>query len=158
MCIKRVWYSKWHFCHLGRSHSQFWELQSDCRKSKTMLAWRKQEVESLSSTLLPTLTSRVIPSFEKELGYEATCNPINFMAFVKIPQRLSQRYQHNQFEPRTKISIWPMTAIPEDWLLWKKQLVLQNDFMSVYLRHHRETYLLEEVIIHFQPHTWQGHL
>ena len=48
------------------------------------------------------------------------------------PKTMSrERCQHSQFEPRTKLSLWPMIAIPEDWPFWKKQLVLQNDFVQV---------------------------
>ena len=39
------------------------------------------------------------------------------------PKTTSQeRCQHSQFETRTKISLWPMIAILEDWPFWKKGL------------------------------------
>ena len=42
---------------------------------------------------------------------------------AEIAQRL-RVWKDGQFEPRTKISLWSMIAIPEDWPFLKKQLVL----------------------------------
>ena len=64
------------------------------QKRQNLLAWHKQEieliVENVSSSLLPSLASRhffprVYPGsflYEKEPGYEATCNLLNFTAFL----------------------------------------------------------------------------
>ena len=63
-------------------------------------------------------------NFTKKLAY----------AFDHLTAEIAQRLRvgkDGQFEPRTKISLWSMIAIPEDWPFLKKQLVLQNDFMQV---------------------------
>ena len=42
MCIKRIWCSEWHFVTWDRATLKF---ESDCKKGKTMLEWRKQEIK-----------------------------------------------------------------------------------------------------------------